>query len=111
MVPDWIDPESFQAFRDMRKLIKKPLTAYAEKLIVIELCRLKTAGENPQACLDQSIRNCWQDVFRERDKDLGRRHTSADESQAYLAAQDKIKVEPPNADIMKLVRSATRRAA
>jgi hypothetical protein len=110
MVPDWISTESWEAFCDMRKSMKHPLEPYAAKLIVVELCRLKAAGENPQACLDQSIRNGWRDVFRERDKDLGRRHTSAAESQAYLAEQAAVKVEPPNADIMRLVRGTVRSA-
>lgn len=66
--PLWITQESWEAFHEMRKKIKVPLTAYAEKLIVIELCRLKSAKEDPQACLDQSIRNGWRDVFPLRDK-------------------------------------------
>lgn len=67
---DWIDPESWQAFIDMRKKIKAPLTPYAEKLIMRELVKLKTSGQDPQACLDQSIMNSWRDVFPLRDKGL-----------------------------------------
>jgi hypothetical protein len=67
---DWIDPESWQAFIDMRKKIKAPLTPYAEKLIIRELVKLKTSGHDPQACLDQSIMNSWRDVFPLRDKGL-----------------------------------------
>jgi hypothetical protein len=67
---DWIDPESWRAFHDMRKKIKAPMTPYAEKLILRELVKLKTAGHDPQACLDQSIMNSWRDVFPVRDKGL-----------------------------------------
>lgn len=110
MIPDWIDPDSWQAFRDMRKIIKAPMTPYAEQLIVRELVRLKAAGENPQACLDQSIRNGWRDVFRQRDKDLGKRHVSAEETSAYLAAQAAIKATPPSADILRMISGAVRKA-
>jgi hypothetical protein len=70
MIPVWISQESWQAFTEMRRKIKAPLTDYAGKLIVHELVRLKTSGEDPQACLDQSIRNGWRDVFPLRDKQL-----------------------------------------
>jgi hypothetical protein len=70
MIPLWITPESWQAFEEMRKKIKAPLTMYASKLIVSELCKLKASGDNPQDCLDQSIRNGWRDVFPVRDKQL-----------------------------------------
>lgn len=110
MVPDWIDPDSWQAFKDMRKLIKAPLTDYAAKLILRELVKLKGAGEDPQACLDQSTRNGWRDVFRHRDKDLGKRHVSADETSAYLAEQAAFKSTPPSADILRMVGGAVRKA-
>lgn len=67
---DWIEPEAWEAFREMRKKIKAPLTPYAEKLILRELVKLKIAGQDPQACLDQSIMNGWRDVFPLRDKGL-----------------------------------------
>ena len=73
MIPTWITPESWQAFEEMRCKIKAPLTIYAGKLIVSELCKLKASGESPQDCLDQSIRNGWRDVFPVRDKQLRQR--------------------------------------
>ena len=68
--PDWIDPEAWCAFHQMRAKIKAPLTAYAEKLIIGELVKLKGAGHDPQECLDQSIRNGYRDVFAPKDKGL-----------------------------------------
>jgi hypothetical protein len=70
MIPAWISPESWDAFVEMRKKIKAPLTIYAGNLIIRELVKLKSSGEDPQACLDQSIRNGWRDVFPLRDKAL-----------------------------------------
>jgi hypothetical protein len=70
MIPTWIDPIAWDAFVDMRKKIKAPLTPYAASLIVRELVKLKSSGESPQDCLDQSIRNSWRDVFPVRDKQM-----------------------------------------
>jgi hypothetical protein len=69
---DWIEPDSWAAFVEMRRKIKAPLTPYAEKLILRELCKLKAAGNDPQACLDQSIMNSWRDVFPLRDKGISK---------------------------------------
>lgn len=66
----YIDPDSWEAFKEMRRKIKAPLTLYAEKLIARELVKLKCAGHDPQACLDQSIMNGWRDVFPLRDKGI-----------------------------------------
>lgn len=84
---EWIDPESWDAFREMRKKIKAPLTPYAEKLILRELVKLKIAGHDPQNCLDQSIANSWRDVFPLRDKGLSVSASSVDETKAYLDSQ------------------------
>lgn len=87
-LPSWIDPDSWAAFHEMRKKLKAPLTAYAEKLILKELYKLKTAGQDAQSCLDQSIMNGWRDVFPLRDKGLtASRAVSAEETTQYLTAQ------------------------
>lgn len=72
MIPTWITPESWAAFEEMRKKIKAPLTIYASKLVIRELVKLKSSGQDPQDCLDQSIRNGWRDVFPLRDKGMAR---------------------------------------
>jgi len=57
-------PESlWPAFVEMRKKIRKPMTAHAEVLIVKKINRLAAAGEDPTAVVEQSIRNDWQDVY------------------------------------------------
>lgn len=54
-----VSEETADGFIEMRKLIKKPLTAHAAKLIANEI------GGNPQAeaMVQQSIKNSWQGVF------------------------------------------------
>lgn len=63
-LPDFIDAILFDDFLDMRKKIKKPATDRAiqniiNKLIKFEERRLGYANQ----CLNQSITNCWQDVY------------------------------------------------
>lgn len=47
----------------MRKQVKRPLTSYAAKLVLEKLAQLHASGEDINACLEQSIRNGWMDVF------------------------------------------------
>ena len=50
-------------FIDMRKSIKKPLTAYALKLIFGNLDKLVNNDADKIEVLNQSTMNCWQGVF------------------------------------------------
>lgn len=50
-------------FVEMRKKIRKPMTPKAAELIDRKLAKLQLEGNNPIEVLEQSIRNCWQDVF------------------------------------------------
>jgi hypothetical protein len=95
--PVWITLESWEAFHECRRKLKAPLTCYAEKLVVIELCKLKTSGEDPQACLDQSIVNGWRDVFPLRDKGLKQSAKAHQECQAYLDDLSSIRPDPERA--------------
>lgn len=65
-IPDWIPEENWNAFVEMRKAIKKPLTPYAAQRIVAKLDALRAAGHEPGAVLDQSTVACWQGVFEIR---------------------------------------------
>lgn len=64
--PDWISPESWAAFAEMRRKIRAPLTPYAEKLILARLAKMKAAGYDPQYCLDLSIENAWRSIYPRR---------------------------------------------
>lgn len=67
-LPGYIDPEAWAGFEEMRKLIRKPMTDRARKLVVYELDRLKRAGHCPNASLDQSTLHNWADVYAPQDK-------------------------------------------
>jgi hypothetical protein len=62
-LPDWIDAEAWGGFVAMRQRERHPLTARAAKLVIAELAKLRAAGADPTAVLDQSTRNGWRDVY------------------------------------------------
>lgn len=60
-IPPFINPEIWKNFETMRKQIRKPMSERAKKLIV---SKLQSLGEDKaNEILDQSIVNCWQDVY------------------------------------------------
>jgi hypothetical protein len=69
VLPDWIPEDVWQAYLEMRKKIRKVPTDYACKLVVKELARLRDAGHDVVASLDQSIRSNWTDVYAPKAKD------------------------------------------
>lgn len=60
-LPEWIVPECWRGFVEARS--RYPLTPHAAKLMLAALEELRDSGEDPNACLDQSARNGWRDVF------------------------------------------------
>jgi hypothetical protein len=73
----------------MRKTIKKPLTDRARMLVVYELQRIKDAGHDPNAALDQSTNHCWADVYPPKDKPIEHKAGSAaDKTQEMLKERD-----------------------
>lgn len=63
MIPDWLPEEAWAEFIKMRKQIKRPMTPYAESLMKKRLRAMVDAGQDAQAVLDQSILNCWQNIY------------------------------------------------
>ena len=61
--PDWIGAEAWAGFLAMRQRERHPLTPRAAQLVIRELDRLRSAGADPAAILDQSTRNGWRDVY------------------------------------------------
>jgi hypothetical protein len=60
----------------MRKSIKKPATDFAQLLLMKELYRLKAEGQDPVACVEQSLVNCWCDFYALKEKKANRVSTS-----------------------------------
>lgn len=66
-IPDWMPTDTWYAFLQMRKRIKKPATEYAVQLLIAKLDRFRQAGHDVQAILEKSITSGWQDVFEPKE--------------------------------------------
>lgn len=62
-MPGWVPGDAWDGYIDMRKRIKKPMTARAMELAITKLADLMRAGSDPKAVLDQSTMNSWQGLF------------------------------------------------
>ena len=61
-LPDWIDPLVWDEFKNHRKKVKKPMTPFAEKLMIKALARAKSEGVEPNELLEAVIVNGWQGI-------------------------------------------------
>lgn len=66
-IPDWVPPERWQAYLDMRRTIRKPMTDHAKRLAINQLGKLRDAGYPAGDVLDQSVLNSWQGLFALKD--------------------------------------------
>jgi hypothetical protein len=89
-LPEWIDPEAWEGFCEMRKAMKKiPFTDRAQKMVLKSLYDLRAAGHDPNASLDQSTLMGWRDVFPPRAKEIPVVRSQAEETSRYLAEQER----------------------
>ena len=63
VLPDWLPEATWNEFVAHRKAIKKPMTNLAESKTIKELDRLRAAGNDPVAVIEQSILRGWAGVF------------------------------------------------
>lgn len=63
LLPEWIPLETWNAFLEMRRKIKKPPTQHAINLLIAKLDAFRQKGQDIQAILEKSITSGWQDVF------------------------------------------------
>jgi len=68
ILPTWINPETWNAFLEMRKKIKEPMTDFAISLVIKKLERLRLSGDDPNEVLNESIMNNWKGVFALKNK-------------------------------------------
>jgi hypothetical protein len=62
-LPSWIDRAAWDGYAEMRKRKRAPLTPRACTMVVRELDKLRSLGQEPADVLDQSTRNSWTDVY------------------------------------------------
>ena len=63
VLPDWIEREAWDGFEEMRRKERKPMTDRARSLVVKQLEKLRAAGNDVTACLNQSTMRNWCDVY------------------------------------------------
>lgn len=66
-LPDFIPVEAWDGFMEMRKTIKKPMTARAVTMAINKLKAMHDKGHNVGQILDKSTSNCWQDLYEPKD--------------------------------------------
>lgn len=76
-LPQWIDPEAWEEFVNMRKKIKKPLTEGAAVRALKKLYALKEAGHDPNASLLQSADFYWQDLYEPKETEFSKKTATA----------------------------------
>ena len=69
-LPDFINPETWKAFKDHRKKMRLIMTPHAEKLIINKLIKFQEDGVDPNAALDEAIEKSWRSVFAPKDEGL-----------------------------------------
>ena len=62
-LPDWLDKETWEDFKQYRKEIKKEMTELSQKKMIKILDKMRSKGQNVEDVLNQSIANRWQGVF------------------------------------------------
>jgi hypothetical protein len=68
---------AWRAFQEMRRQKKKPLSGYAEVLIVKKLMAFHANGHDPVDVLNASIENSWQGVFEPKQLAAGKQTAAA----------------------------------
>lgn len=63
--PAWLNEEAWAAYCAWRDGMPKHKRwgGYARRLVLKELAKLKDAGQDPTACLEQSLLNSWLGVY------------------------------------------------
>jgi hypothetical protein len=72
-LPPFIKGDVWNDYLEMRKKIKKPATDRAKELAIKKLTTFHKQGYDPNAILEASIMNSWQDVYQPKDKPLIKR--------------------------------------
>ena len=62
-IPQYLDPDLWKSYMEVRCKAKAPKTDNALKLVLQEIVKLKAQGNDPNEILKQSIMNGWKGVF------------------------------------------------
>jgi len=104
IIPDWIDGETFEAFIEMRKKIKKPLTDHAINVAIKKLDGFRKAGEDPNEILNEAILRNWQGLWPLKDKNQGGQHGRVHGQMAAAPEGGRAKDEPAGSTGMRIIK-------
>ena len=77
ILPDWIPPETWDAYLLVRDKKRAARTPYAYNLVIKELLKIKKEyGQDPLTVLNKSITNGWTDVYPLKDGSGGSTRTT-----------------------------------
>lgn len=107
MLPDWIDPDAWAGFCEMRRSIKRPFTPRAESILIGKLVKLKQYGHDPNLALDESVLHCWQSVFPPRLEPIPNLLYTPSPQEPKMTPEEQARAD----DARKLAMSAIRRIA
>lgn len=110
-LPVWIDAEAWAGYVDMRRAMKKPMTARAESLVLKTLFQLKEKGHDANAALDQSTVHNWIDVYEPKEKPIANLVKTYYEPEARLTAEQIAKDRAGAAKVLELVKTTFRKIA
>jgi hypothetical protein len=96
-LPAWVSTETWQAFREHRMKIKKPMTEYAERLVLKRLDGLRLRGHDPNSLLDDAIEYGTQTVYEPR-RVAARQQTYAEVNREAKAEQFRAMAGVPKQD-------------
>ena len=66
-LPNWVPLEAWEAWLEVRKLRKIPNTERALRIALAKLDRLRAAGQNVEAVIDQSVERGWTTFYPYRE--------------------------------------------
>jgi hypothetical protein len=66
-LPDWIDKELWEAFLEIRKKKRMPVTDKAFQLMIKDLTNWRSGGDDPNKVIEQSVKRGWGGLFELKD--------------------------------------------
>jgi hypothetical protein len=70
-LPPWVEVDAWNAYDEMRKKIRKPMSDHARDLILKKLEGFEARGMSSTDALNASTENCWTGVFEPKSQNGG----------------------------------------
>lgn len=87
-LPEWLDAKDWAAYLDHRRGLRKPMTGEAQRRAILELDKLRAAGNPPAAVIEQSLLRGWTGLFPVKEHGHGASRQDLLEARNSRAAQE-----------------------